>query len=82
VKLPNPTHGVGALFDATVVLLQSSVEILVLSMENVIAKDLADRTWVRTVPIGGHSLWSMTGRLEGLLEKALGGVHISLLTEH
>jgi hypothetical protein len=27
-------------------------------------------------------VFSMTDRLEGLLEKALGGVHISLLAEH
>jgi len=51
-------------------------------MENVIATDLADRMWVSTVPIRDHALWSMTDRLKGLLEKALGGVPISLLTEH
>jgi len=77
-----PTHGIVALLHATVVLLQSIVEILITSMENVIATDLADRTWVRTVPIRDHALWSMTDRLKGLLEKALGGVPISLLTEH
>ena len=77
-----PTPGRGALLHATVVLLQSLGEIMITSMENVIAKDLADRTWVRTVPIRDHALWSMTDRLKGLLEKALGGVPISLLTEH
>ncbi len=51
-------------------------------MENAIAKDLADRTWGRTVPIRDHALWSMTDRLKGVLEKALGGVPLSLLTEH
>jgi hypothetical protein len=77
-----PTHGIGALLNATVVLLQSLGEILITSMEHVIAKDLADRTWGRTVPIRDHALWSMTDRLKGVLEKALGGVPISLLTEH
>ena len=77
-----PTHGRGALLHATVVLLQSLGELLIPSMENVIATDLADRMWVSTVPIRDHALWSMTDRLKGLLEKALGGVPISLLTEH
>src|SRR5260370_206010 len=52
------------------------------SMENAIAKDLADRTWGRTVAIRDHGLWRMTDRLKGVLEKALGGVPLSLLTEH
>ena len=77
-----PMHGIVALLHATVVLLQSMGEIMITSMENVIAKDLADRTWGRTVPIRDHALWSMTDRLKGLLEEALGGVHSSLLTEH
>jgi hypothetical protein len=64
------------------VLLQLIVEILIISVENVHAKDLADRTWGRTVPICGSSLWSMTTCPKGLLEKALSGVHISLLAEH
>jgi hypothetical protein len=55
---------------------------MVPSMENVFAKDLADRTGIRTVPICGYSLWSLANCLEGLLEKTLGGVHISLLAEH
>ena len=75
-------HGIVALLHATVVLLQSLGELLIPSMENVIATDLADRMWVSTVPIRDHALWSMTDRLKGLLEEALGGVPISLLTEH
>lgn len=51
-------------------------------MENVIAEELADCKWGRTVSIRGHSHWNMTDRLEGLLEKVLGGVHGSLLTQH
>ena len=77
-----PTHGVVTLFDATVVLLSSIVEVMVPSMENILAKDLANCTWIRTVPICRHLLWSLVNCLEGLLEKALCGVHVSLLTEH
>jgi hypothetical protein len=64
------------------VLFQLLVEILMTSVENVYAKDLADRTWVPTVPICGSSLWSMTTCPQGLLEKALSGVPISLVAEH
>ena len=76
------THGVVALLDAAMILFQVIVEIMLLPMENVGAKDLPYGTWVRPVPIRDHSLWRMTNSLEGLLKKALGRVHISLLTEH
>jgi len=77
-----PTHGIVPLFHAAVIVFQLSVEILSTLMENVLAKDFADCTWVRTVSIRDHSLWSLANWLEGLLEKALGSVHIAFLTEH
>jgi hypothetical protein len=81
-KASKPTHGVVPLFDASVVLLQPIVEIMVASMGNVLAEDLSDGTRVRTVSICGHSLWSIANSLESLAKKALGCIHISLLTEH
>ena len=77
-----PTPGRVPLFTAAVILFQLSVEILIPVMENVLAKDCADGTWVRTVSIRDHSLWSLATCLEGLLEKALGSVHSAFLTEH
>ena len=68
--------------NAAVIVFQLMVELLIALMENVLAKDFADGTWVRTVSIRDHSLWSLANCLEGLLEKALGSVHSAFLTEH
>jgi hypothetical protein len=69
------------LFHATVVLLQSIVEIRVSLMENVIAQDLVGRMWGKN---GAHP-WSLAqeqNRPSGVLaEKVLGGLHISLLAQ-
>jgi hypothetical protein len=74
-----PTHRVIALLDATVVLLQSIVEIAIGPVEHVTAQGLADRSWIGVMAIGRHPLWGMTNDIDGLLEKALGRLHISLL---
>ncbi|GHP00325.1 hypothetical protein KSF_103720 [Reticulibacter mediterranei] len=68
-EVPKSTHGVIALLDATMILFQVIVEILIPSMENVCAKYLADRTRVRTVPIRGHSLWRRADDLKGSVAK-------------
>jgi hypothetical protein len=80
-EVSKTTHGVIALFDATVVLLQPIVEIGVTPMHDLTAEGLANRTRIGIMPVRRHSLWSMTNGLEGLLEKALGGIQISLLTQ-
>jgi hypothetical protein len=80
-KHPN-THRVVSLFDATVVLLQSIVEVGVTTMENIAPQRLSDRTGIGAMTICGHSLWRMTHRLECLLEKALRCIHIALLAHH
>ncbi len=76
-----PTHGVIALLDATVILLQSIVEGAVGPVEHVTAQGLADGTRVGVMPIGRHPFWGVTNHLDGLLEKALSSFHISLLTQ-
>jgi hypothetical protein len=68
---PEPTHEVIALFDATVILLQSIVEVAVGPAEHIIAQGLADRTRGRKVsdeematlcirPDPFHSEWNYT----------------------
>ena len=51
-------------------------------VQNISAKRIANRTWVGVMPIGRDSLGCMTNHLNGLLEKALGRIHISLFAEH
>jgi len=80
-ETPKTTHRVIALFDATVILFQAIVEILVGSVEDISAKGLTNGSWIRVMSIGRHTLWRMTHRLESLLEKALGSLHIPLLAE-
>jgi len=76
-----PAHGVVALFDATVILLESIVEIVVGPVEHITAKGLADRTWVGVMSIGRHPLWCVTNHIDSLLEKAPGCLGNSLLTQ-
>jgi hypothetical protein len=62
------THGIVTLFDATVILFQLIVEIMITLMENVLTKDLANCTGVRTVSIRDHSrlqLGQLSGGLAG-----------------
>ena len=61
------------------ILFQPIVEIRVGPVQDITAQDLADRTRIGVVSIRRNALWSVTNRLEGLLEKALGGIQISLL---
>ena len=64
------------------ILLQSIVEIAIGPVEHVTAQGLADRTRVGIMPIRRHSFWRVTDDIDSLLEKALGCLHVSLLTEH
>jgi hypothetical protein len=61
-----PAHGVGALFDATVILLESSDERAVGPVEHVTAQGLTDRTRAGVMPIGRHPLWGVTHHIECL----------------
>jgi hypothetical protein len=54
------------LFDASVVLLQSIVQIVVVPMDDGTAKGLADRTGVGIMSIGRHPLRGVTNDLDGL----------------
>ena len=61
-----PTHGGIALFDATVILLQSIVEVAVGPVEHVTAQGLADGTRVGVMPIGRHPFWGVSNHIDGL----------------
>jgi len=64
-----PTHGVITLFDATVVLLQSIIEVPVGPMRDLTAQGLAYGSWIGIMAIGRHSLWGVIDDVDGLLEK-------------
>src|SRR5258708_9076540 len=51
-------------------------------MLDIAAHRLADGSWIRTMPIGDNLIGSMPNHSNSLLEKPLGGFHISLLAQH
>jgi hypothetical protein len=59
-------HGVGALFDTTMILLQSIVERAVGPVEHITTKGLTNRTRVGVMPSGRHPLWCMTHDIDCL----------------
>jgi hypothetical protein len=69
------------LFDATVILLQPVIEILIRSMLYMAPYRLADGSGIRTMPIGRDVVGSMANYSNCLLEKLLGRIHISLFTQ-
>jgi len=74
------THGIVALFDATMVLLQPIIEILIGPMLYAVAHRLAYGPRLRNMPIGCDLIGNMANNDNSLLEKALGCLHIPLLT--
>jgi hypothetical protein len=70
------------LFDATVVLLQSIVEVLIAAMGDRVAECLAQSTRVGVMSIGRDLLWGMTNGSNRLPEKAPGRLYVSLLAQH
>jgi hypothetical protein len=82
VKRAIPAHGIIPLFDATMILLQRIVEIVVTLMEHVTSKDLANGTWIGAVPIRDDEFWSTTNYFKCLLEKLLCSIHIAFLAYH
>ncbi|GAC1568123.1 MAG: hypothetical protein NVS3B14_16320 [Ktedonobacteraceae bacterium] len=70
------------MLDSAVILLESIVEVAIAAMNDVASKGLADRTGIGIMSIGRHSFRRMTSDIKSLREEVLGGIHISLLTEH
>jgi len=62
------------------ILFYEIVEIVMTLVNDIIPKRFADGTRIGTMPIGCDLLWCMTHNLNGLLEKSLRCLHISLRT--
>ena len=77
-----PTHRLVSTFDATVILLQSIVEIAAGAMAHRLAQHRADRTGVAVVAIRGHPVRGDVGDRLGGSEERLGGGHVAVLAEH
>jgi hypothetical protein len=75
-------HGIVPLFDASVILLQTIVEVLVRPMLDMIAHCLAYSSWIGTIPICRDRLWGMPNPSLRLLEKPLSCLHVPFLTQH
>ena len=71
-KTTESTHGVVALRDGTIILLDPIVEVTVGVMQNLAAEHAADGSWITIMPVGGHALWFVADRLDRLFEKGLG----------
>src|SRR5947209_1679046 len=64
------------------ILFYEIVEVVMTLVYDLAAKRFADCTWIGAMSVCRDSLGGMTHCLERLLEKALRGIHISLLTQH
>jgi hypothetical protein len=76
------THGIGALLDPSVILLQTMIEVLVRPMLYMVAQDLASGPWIGTMPICRDRRWRLANHSNRLLEKSLSRLYISFLAQH
>jgi len=76
------THGIVALLDPSVILLQPIIEVLVRPMLDTVAHDLAYSPRIGTMPICRDRLWRMANHSNRLLEQSLSRLHISFLAQH
>src|SRR3954470_21346000 len=74
-----PAHRAIAPFDATVILLQSVVEILAVAMPDLLAQHRPDRPRMTVVPVRGHPIRGNIGDGLGGLEECLRGGHVAVL---
>jgi hypothetical protein len=75
-------HGVVALLDGAMILLQLVVERVIASMEKLVAQRLANGTRLGRMAIGRHLFRDLAYHFNGLVKKTLRCLHISLLAEH
>ena len=80
-KVPASAHGVGALFDASVILLQTSIEIRVDPVLYVATSCFTDCSRIRCMTIGRDLIGSMANESNRLPEKPLSRIHIALFTQ-
>src|SRR6266700_615829 len=74
-----PAHGIVALLDPTVVLLNAIIKVGIGSMHDISAERLADGTWIGVMSIGCHPLWGMSNHCNSLAEELLCGIHVPFL---
>ena len=82
VEGAEPAHGIVALLDAPVILLDPVVHVAAGAMAHVGAERLPHRTRIGVVPIGGHLLRRLPHRLQRTGEEPLGRVHVPRLAQH
>jgi hypothetical protein len=76
------THGIVSLFDTSMILLETIIEVLAGPMLDMVPHSLTDCSWIGTVPIGCDRRWCMTNHCDCLPEKPLSCFPIPLLTQH
>src|SRR5580693_10465874 len=76
------THGLVSTFDATVILLQSIVEVAAGAVLHAFTQLRPDRARVAVVAIRGHPVRDNIGDGLGGLEERLGSRHVAVLAEH
>ena len=75
-------HGLVSAFDATVILLQSVVEIAARAMAYVTAQFSSDRPRIAVVSVGRDAGRGDAGDCLGRAEERLGGGHVACLAQH
>jgi hypothetical protein len=75
-------HGIVALFDTSVILLQTIIEVLARPMLYLVAHCLTYSPWIRTMPICRDRFWRMANHSNCLLKKSLRCFHIPFLAQH
>src|SRR5262245_43191016 len=78
-EVPESSHGIISLFNPTMILFQSVVEVRVGSMDYIVTQSLSNSTRVTVMTITGYSIWSVAGYFYCLPEESLGCFHISIL---
>ena len=74
-------HGIIALLDPSMVLLQTIIEVFVGSVKHLSAQRFTHCSWVGSVPVCRHLLRGMANDGERLLEKLLSRLHIAFLAQ-
>ena len=77
-----PTHGLVSTFDATVILLQSVVQVAAGAVLHAFTQLRPDRARVAVVAIRGHPVRDNIGDCLGGLEERLRSRHVTVLAEH
>ena len=75
-------HGIVALFDAAVVLLDPIILIAAAPMLDLLPEHFRDGARIGAMPVGGDLFGTTSGDGLSAAEKALGGGHVALCTQH